>query len=128
MGIPYAEVLQIYAEAKADLLQLPGAEAVGLGLDGIHVHTTEPDALPKEVGGVPIIAASPYTTPIAGLPYREARGIFARHEATLKQIPGVQEVQLARDGIVVYTEHPDLLPEELEEIPVKALPPLSGGG
>ena len=73
---------------------------------------------------MPIIAAPPYTTPIAEIPYREAREIFERHQATLKQIPGVQEVQLASDGILVYTEHSDLLPQELEELPVKALPPM----
>ena len=50
-GIPYADVLKIHAEAKAELLRLPGAEAVGLGLDGIHVNTTDPEALPKEVAG-----------------------------------------------------------------------------
>ena len=54
-GIPYEEVLEIYDRHWEALAKLPGIEGVGLRTDGIHIHTAHPEAVPKEVEGLPII-------------------------------------------------------------------------
>ncbi|HEV8712865.1 MAG TPA: hypothetical protein VGX03_08570 [Candidatus Binatia bacterium] len=54
-GIPYEQVLEIHRRHVEELGKLPGVESAGLGADGIHVWTSNPDIVPKEVEGVPVI-------------------------------------------------------------------------
>lgn len=71
-----------------------------------------------------MIATALWSFPIAGISSKDASVIFERHKETLKQLPGVEEVMMGSDGIWVYTEHPELLPEELEDLPIRAFPPI----
>jgi hypothetical protein len=52
--LPYEEVVKIHDRHNAALSKLPGVGLVGLGADGIHVHTDRPELVSKEVEGVPI--------------------------------------------------------------------------
>lgn len=54
-GIPYEDVLVIHDRHALELSKLPGVKSVGLGADGIHISTSRPELVPKEVEGVPII-------------------------------------------------------------------------
>lgn len=58
-GIPFEKALEIHNRHVEELSKLPGVDAVGLGADGIHVYTANPEVLPKEVEGVPIIPLPP---------------------------------------------------------------------
>jgi hypothetical protein len=53
-GIPYEKVLEIHSRHVEELGKLPGVESAGLGADGIHVYTSNPDIVPKEIEGVPV--------------------------------------------------------------------------
>lgn len=57
-GIPYETALEIHFRHVDELSDLPGVIGVGLGADGIHVTTHNPEMVPKEVEGVPIIVDS----------------------------------------------------------------------
>src|SRR3990172_12983257 len=61
--------------------------------------------------------------PIGSVPYEEAQKIIERHGIELMHIPGVTGVGLGADGIRVRTSKPELLPREIEGVPVKAAPP-----
>ena len=63
------------------------------------------------------------TPPIAGIPFEEALAILERHQLRLMQLPGVQSVGLGSEGIEVESGDPSLIPDSLEGLPVKALPP-----
>ena len=80
-GIPYETVQEIHKRHKEDLLRLPGVEEVSLGVDGIYVSTKQPEVVPPEVEGVPIIIRAPHGQTIrssahtlGGLPTRPFRG------------------------------------------------------
>jgi hypothetical protein len=60
--------------------------------------------------------------PIAGIPFEEAEKIYHRHSEELMQIPGTISVGLGAEGIVVRTDHPELVPSEVEGLPVKTEP------
>ena len=64
--------------------------------------------------------------PINGIPYEEAEEIFAEHKAALEALPGATGAGLHLQYITVYTEQPELVPEEVGGIPVKTLPPMYG--
>jgi hypothetical protein len=53
-GILYEEALKILERHQAELMQLPGVGATGLGVEGIEVETDNPAILPKEIEGLPI--------------------------------------------------------------------------
>lgn len=58
-GIPYEEALAILERHRAELMQLPGVEAVGMGVEGIVVETENPAVLPLDVEGLPIKPTPP---------------------------------------------------------------------
>ena len=90
-------------------------------------YTSEPEALPKEVEGLPVLAKLPMHRPISDIPFLEAKDILERHRQHLEQIPGVQAVFLSPGGIAVYTDQPDLLPEEIVDLPVEVFPRMPVG-
>jgi len=53
-GIPFEKALEIHERRVLELRTLPGVESVGLGADGIHIYTSKPEVVPKEVEGLPI--------------------------------------------------------------------------
>ena len=80
-GIPYETVQEIYKEHREDLLRLPGVKEVSLRDDGIYVHTKQPEVVPPEVEGMPLIIFAPHDQPIgrsahttSGVPTRPLRG------------------------------------------------------
>ena len=66
---------------------------------------------------------APMAPPIAGIPHKDAEAIFNRHLDELRNIPGVTSGGLGADGIIIYTDKPELVPPELEGLPVKTAPP-----
>ena len=68
--------------------------------------------------------------PIAGIPYMEARAILQRHHEFFKNLPGVRSFGLRKEGIGVETTQPELLPKEVEGLPVLPEPvfPVTGAG
>jgi hypothetical protein len=54
-GIPFEEALAILERHTPEFAKLPGIESVGLGADGIHIYTSNPEVVPKAVEGMPII-------------------------------------------------------------------------
>ena len=73
-GRPFKEVQAILEQNRAALQTLPGVEAAVLGLEGIRVHTANPDVLPLSVDGVPVFAAPSFGQPIKGIPYHPFQG------------------------------------------------------
>jgi len=57
-GIPFEKAREIHLRHVDELSDLPGVIGVGLGAEGIHVTTHNPEVVPKEVEGVPIIVES----------------------------------------------------------------------
>lgn len=58
-GIPYEECLQILERNQETLGKLPGVQSIGMGDEGIEVYTSQPEALPVDVEGLPLIAKPP---------------------------------------------------------------------
>jgi hypothetical protein len=221
------EAFEILTRHQGELRNSPGVTSVGMGQDGIVVETTNPEALPKEVEGLPVLPTPPHSEaekegfvesgeekgtpipeqncpsyavwnptvgrcqmvapppdqsftppaellppppgviilrrggirekadvcpkefreevsygwrfcidpgqpeeipplmapPIAGIPYEEALEILKRHGDELRKLPGVEAVWLEADGIVVETNSPAKLPQQLEGLPIKATSP-----
>ena len=65
-----------------------------------------------------------YGPPIAGIPYEEALEINNRHVDELMKIPGVVAAGLGIDGIHVETDKPELIPKQIEGLPVIVKPPV----
>jgi hypothetical protein len=63
------------------------------------------------------------TPPISGVPVEEAEKIFERNSARIRQIPGVTGLSLGGDGIEIETDQPALVPNSIEGLPVKVVPP-----
>jgi len=63
------------------------------------------------------------TPPIAGVPVEEAEKIFERNSARIRQIPGVTGLSLGGNGIEIETDQPALVPNSIEGLPVKVVPP-----
>lgn len=68
-----------------------------------------------------------WVPPINGIPYEKALEIHNRHVNKLVLLPGVDGAGMGIDGIYVNTKNPELLPKEVEGVPIKPLPPLGGG-
>ena len=68
------------------------------------------------------------TPPIAGIPYEECLKILERHRDDLMQLDGVKGVGIGSEGISVYTSNPDIVPSELEGLPVKTKFTLGASG
>lgn len=75
---------------------------------------------PKHPESIPPLAAPP----IAGILYQTALDIIQRHYSELGAIPGVESVGLGVEGIVVYTDSPQLVPKTIEGLPIIVRPPL----
>lgn len=61
--------------------------------------------------------------PIAGIPYEEALKILERHREELMKLPGVEAIGMSAEGIEVETNNPAVLPQEVEGLPIKPIPP-----
>lgn len=81
---------------------------------------------PQETAGPPPETLSPPLAelPIVGIPFEEAIAILERHKEELRDLPGVEEVGLNAEGIVVYTDNPAVLPTAVEGLPIKPRPPM----
>ena len=141
-GRPYEEALAILKRHEPELINLPGADGVSMDGEGIIIYTDNPAVIPVLVEGLPVRSAPPLasrrTLPsnppdispsvpepsIAGIPYKDAATILARHQEELMRMPGVQGAILGADGIEVYTTNPAALPTKVEGLPVNPLPPL----
>ena len=58
-GIAYEDALAINNRHVDDLMKIPGVVAAGLGIDGIHVETSNPKLVPKQIEGLPVIVDPP---------------------------------------------------------------------
>ncbi|MGH7964797.1 MAG: hypothetical protein ACRERD_23775, partial [Candidatus Binatia bacterium] len=120
-GVPRAKALNILERHRAALMRLPGVESIGLGSNAIIVSTENPGVLPIQIEGIPVEARLPMRLPSSGgLPYKEAEAILERNKEWLMRLPGVDDVQLGVEGIVISTKNPDLVPPIVEGLPVKA--------
>jgi hypothetical protein len=57
--------------------------------------------------------------PIAGVPFQEALAIMKRNAEWIMKVPGVTHTGLGKDWIFVGTSNPELIPSNIEGIPVK---------
>ena len=64
-----------------------------------------------------------WNPPINGIPYEEVEEIFEDHQAALMAIDGVTGAGPSLRYILVKTDQPELVPEDIEGIPVRTLPP-----
>lgn len=62
--------------------------------------------------------------PVNGLPYPEVEEIHEANKDALMAIDGVSSVGLGATAIHVNTDKPELVPEAVEGVPIKTLPPL----
>lgn len=62
--------------------------------------------------------------PIAGIPQDEALKIFDRHIHELRKLPGVVSVGFTAEGLLVETANPEVLPKNVEGLPVFAMSPV----
>lgn len=60
--------------------------------------------------------------PIAGIPFEKAIEIHKRHVEELSSLPGVISVSLGADAIYVETDNPQIIPKEVEGVPIKVEP------
>jgi hypothetical protein len=82
-------------------------EAPGLNGWRFCVDPVKPEALPPlEV------------PPIAGIPYEESLKIMERHSQKLAEIPGTESVGLSSEGVIIYTDNPQLAPRTVEGLPI----------
>jgi hypothetical protein len=58
----------------------------------------------------------------AGIPHEQVLKIYARNKETLFRLPGVHGIGLRADGIYIYTDKPELVPKEVEGVPIKTFP------
>ncbi len=65
-----------------------------------------------------------WNPPINGIPFEEAEAIYEDHQDTLMALDGVTSVALHLHYIVVNTDRPELVPEEIDGIPVRTAPPI----
>ncbi len=65
-----------------------------------------------------------WNPPINGIPYEEVEEILEGHQDALMAIDGVTSVGLGSQYIFVNTDQPELVPAEIEGVPVRTLPPL----
>ena len=54
-GIAYGKVLDIYERHLEVLFKIPGIQGYGLKADGLHVRTSQPEAAPRDLEGLPVI-------------------------------------------------------------------------
>ncbi|MGE0823517.1 MAG: hypothetical protein AB7G75_28220 [Candidatus Binatia bacterium] len=57
--------------------------------------------------------------PVAGIPYEEAHAITERHREELMELPGVENVVLGEDALLVWTSQPDIVPKQIEGLPIQ---------
>lgn len=122
MGLPYDEAIELVTRRTAALRHLPGFEAVSVGVDAIYVYTDRADLLPATLEGIPVKPLPPMRPRLQGRPHAEVDAILVRAQRDLEDLPGVQEMGLDAEGIYVYTDQPELIPEKIEGLPVKTLP------
>jgi hypothetical protein len=60
-----------------------------------------------------------WSPPIANIPFETALEIHQRHIEDFVKLPGTHSVGLGADGIHVYTSNSDVVPKEVEGLPVK---------
>jgi hypothetical protein len=56
--------------------------------------------------------------------FQNALKIIKRHEEELINLPGADGIDYDRDGIIVYTDNPAVVPAEVEGIPIRTAPAL----
>jgi hypothetical protein len=109
-GISFEEALKILERHREELMRLPGVESVGMGTDGIHIHTDDPSVLPTDVEGVPIKPMPPLG-PLQGAnhtlstPIRPLHGGLAVGENLLLPVPLTGTLT----GIALSQERPWLI-------------------
>ncbi|MBM4257439.1 MAG: hypothetical protein FJ147_16285 [Deltaproteobacteria bacterium] len=66
----------------------------------------------------PLDIMRPPHPPIAGIPYEKAQDIIQRHFEFFRNLPGIRGFTLRKDGIAVESTQPELVPKEVEGLPV----------
>jgi hypothetical protein len=72
--------------------------------------------MPPRYAGLP--PSGMLLPPIAGISRADAANAVERNRDTLMKLPGVQEIQLTDDGVLIYTTDPTKLPLHVEGVPV----------
>ena len=122
-GVSYLQVVAILERNWEQLMRIRGVQEVGHSHEGgIRVNTDYPELLPATVEGVPVRAIPCMGIVIGAVPCPEVSKIYLRHKEAFLRLPGARGVALFNDGIYVATEYPELLPPEVEGIPVRPLP------
>jgi hypothetical protein len=70
-GIPLDEALKIAERHAQELQQLPGTISISFTAEGLVVRTTNPEALPASVEGLPIFALPPVDPDAVGVLQKE---------------------------------------------------------
>jgi hypothetical protein len=75
-----------------------------------------------------VFAAIPnlISPPVAGIPWAQVEATLARHQTELLQLPGVTSAGLGKEGIVVETANPTVVPRSIEGVPVSVHLPVPG--
>jgi hypothetical protein len=60
--------------------------------------------------------------PVEGIPYDTVQQIVKRRGAELRNLPGVDNVILGPEGIIVETDNPAAVPQSIEGVPIKTVP------
>lgn len=53
-GVPYQEAVEIVKRNRKWVMATPGVMSMGLGADGIHIRTSNPELLPSTIEGLPV--------------------------------------------------------------------------
>ena len=69
-GIPYDKVLDIYERHLEVLFKLPGIQGYGLKADGLYVRTSQPEAVPTDLEGLPVIVRTVPEGQSRSMPFR----------------------------------------------------------
>jgi hypothetical protein len=121
-GRSYIEAEAIFSRHRTELERLPRVQGVALSEKGIAVYSDRPEQLPVSIEGIPVVAVEPMGVPVNGISVIDVEDIFKRYEQTyLTTVPGCKSVGLGPDGIHVYTTQPELVPKEVEGVPVKVV-------
>ena len=65
-----------------------------------------------------------WNPPVNGIPFEEAEAIYEDHQDALMALDGVTSVALRLHYIVVNTDRPELVPEEIDGVPIRTAPPI----
>lgn len=119
---PLPKTTGVLLRHKEELYRLPGVTSLAMTREEIHVYTSTPAAVPTELDGVPVKTLPPWggTSPNE---QPSVGSVLLRHGDGLRRLPGVRGIHGKKGTIDVYTENPAVVPEVVEGIPIRVVPP-----